>query len=233
MLGEAARKNIIKHNPCNDVKELKEEEFKREILTVDEVKKLFSLDWSRIWKNDNVNYKMNRLAACTGMRMGELRGLLGKYVFDDHIYVCGQYTRFGYTPYTKTKENRNIPITPLIRQELEELLQVNGDGYVFSDDGGISPLTVDRIRRRFENALKNIGIDNAERIRRNITFHAWRHFLNTLLLMSNVVVSKVQKVTGHKTQKMTENYTHFDAKQFSEVRDVQNSLLFIGEPERT
>ena len=66
---------------------------------------------------------------------------------------------------------------------------------------------------------------------RNLSFHAWRHFLNTLLLTSNVGLSKVQKVTGHKTLKMTEHYTHFDTTQFKEVVAVQDNLLAANVPE--
>ena len=54
--------------------------------------------------------------------------------------------------------------------------------------------------------------------------------MNTLLLTSNVVISKVQKVTGHKSLKMTEHYTHFDTKQFTEVREDQTNLLTFNEP---
>jgi hypothetical protein len=43
--------------------------------------------------------------------------------------------------------------------------------------------------------------------------------------MANVALSKVQSVTGHKSDRMTEWYTHYDAKEFSEVRNVQETLL--------
>lgn len=232
MMGEAARQKIIKENPCLAVKELKEEYIEREILTKEEVKKIFPANWSAVWKRE-IHYIANLLAACTGMRLGELRGLRCEYVFDDYIYVCGQYSRHGYKDYTKTKENRNIPISTIMREMLEELMQLNAGGYLFSKDGGKTPLTEDSIRLQFENALKKIGIDEAERMRRNLTFHAWRHFLNTLLRMNNVADSKVQKVTGHKTRKMTEHYTHFDTRQFTEVRQVQTNLLTFNEPEKT
>jgi len=153
MFGEAVRLKLLEINPCSEIKELKRNDVDREIFTVEEVKKLFSPNWAELWSNETV-YIMNRLAACTGMRMGEIRGLMGKYVFDDYVFVCGQYTPTGYKSNTKTKHNRNIPITPLMRKELEGLLQTNGDGYVFSDDKGAKPMSVDRIRRQFDNALK-------------------------------------------------------------------------------
>jgi hypothetical protein len=50
--------------------------------------------------------------------------------------------------------------------------------------------------------------------------------------MANIPDSKVQSVTGHLTQKQTEHYTHFDTRQFAEVREVQTTLLAAGEGER-
>lgn len=226
MLAEPARKKIIKNNPCSEVKELKEEVSERKIFSVEEVRKLFPADWSSVWKS-RFTYMINKLAACTGMRVGELRGLKPEHIFDDYIYVCGQYTRYGYKNKTKTKDNRNIPIMPLIKQELDELIAINGNGYLFSEDGGDKPVTMDSIRTHYNRALRKIGISNEEREKRNLSFHAWRHFFNTYMRMNNVSDSKVQSVTGHKSIKMTERYTHFDTRQFAEVRNVQAELLSL------
>jgi integrase len=112
MLKEAVKAKLIKTNPCTEVKKLRAEEIIRAILTIEEVRKLFPADWAAVWES-KVVYLANRLAACTGLRIGELLGLRGEYVFDDFIFITGQYNRFGYTAHTKTKHNRNIPITPL------------------------------------------------------------------------------------------------------------------------
>jgi integrase len=224
MLGEAVRKKLIKSNPCNEVKELKEDDFNREIFTLDEYRRMFPENWLSVW-GSHLFYMANRLAACTGLRIGELRGLRGEYVFDDYIRICGQYTRYGYKKITKTKENRNIPITPEIKKELDRLMKSNGNGFVFSEDGGNTPVSVDRVRRQFDQACKAIGISRDERSERNLSFHVWRHFINTILRLRNVADSKVQSVTGHKSVKMTAHYTHFDTRQFTEVRDVQAELM--------
>ena len=232
MLGEAVRLKLLKSaNPCSEVKDLRAEDFKRDILTVEEVRKLFPPDWSAVW-NSKVVYKAHLLAACTGLRIGELCGLRGEFVFNDYIYITGQYTRDGYIPNTKTKNNRNIPITSLMRQELEELLQKNESGYVFSDDGGVTPVSTERLNRQYYRALELIGISKEEKKKRNLTFHAWRHFFNTLLRMSNVEDSKVQSITGHRSMRMTDHYTHFDTRKFSEIRDVQDGLLTFKEPKK-
>ena len=172
MIGEAVRSNVLKANPCKEVKKLKAEEIVRNILTVDEARKLFPADWSAVWDSEVV-YKAHLLAACTGLRVGELLGLRGEYVYDDYIHVTGQYTRHGYVTHTKTKHNRNIPIPPMMRQELNELLEANGKGYVFSEDGGETPVAGYRINRDFGKALERIGIGNEEKLKRNLSFHAW------------------------------------------------------------
>jgi integrase len=224
MLDEAVNRGILASNPAKEVKELKAEEAERIILTLEELGKLFPVDWRTVWDNE-VIYKAHKLAACTGMRISELRGLQGKYVFADYIHVCGQYARHGYKAHTKTKRNRNIPITAGMRGELGGLIRLNGEGFVFSEDGGRSPVSPERINRGYEKALGHIGISHEERLERNLSFHAWRHFFNTVLRMENVTDAKVQSVTGHRTKKMTDHYTHFDTRQFAEVREVQTKLL--------
>jgi integrase len=227
MLDEAVKKNMLKVNPAVAVRKVKTEEVKRNILTLAEVNKLFGVPWDTVWE-DWTAYKVNLIAACTGMRISELRGLKKDVVFHDCIFVNGQYTRRGYVDHTKTKHARTVPIPPQVWGELEELIAMNGEGYVFSDDGGLTPIAPERIERQLYKAFETIGISDTERRKRNLTFHAWRHFFNTLLRMSDIADSKVQSVTGHLTRKMTEHYTHFDTRQFAEVRDVQASLLAGG-----
>jgi integrase len=89
------------------------------------------------------------------------------------------------------------------------LRDINGDGYLFSKDGGIKPVSRTTVYKAYFAALDKIGIDKAERSRRKLTFHGWRHFLNTTLLMANVSDSKVMGITGHASKKMKERYTHF------------------------
>jgi integrase len=226
MLEEAVRMKIIKTNPCGQIQKLMAEPVKIEILTPDEVKQIFPADWADVW-NNKMFYTLNKLAACTGMRLGEIVGLRGEYVFDGYIKVCGQYNRYGFTD-TKTHKERNIPIPALIRADLQEYIGMNGAGYVFSENGGETPIERRRVNRAFYNALNGIGITGEERERRHITFHGWRHFFNTTLRMANIADSKVQSITGHATQAMTELYTHFNTAELTEVRDVQDGLFLVG-----
>jgi integrase len=159
------------------------------------------------------------------MRIGEVLGLRGENVRDGYIQVAGQYhEKYGYGP-TKTKEKRNIPIAGIIRDDLEPLIERNGGGYLFSEDGGAVPLKRINVYTALMRALDRIGISRDEARRRGLNLHAWRHFFNTTLRLANVTDRKVQSITGHKTIAMTERYTHFDAKEFVEVKGIQETLL--------
>jgi len=226
MLGEAVRRGLIPYNPCERVKRLKDDRKAIQILTVEEVQKLFPKNYKTIWGDMDIAYAACRLASLTGMRIGEILGLRGEYVFDDYIYVCGQFGSKGYMAHTKTKENRNIPLMP----EMIALLRGldNGNGFVFSLDGGASPVTSSAVRKSFHQALVKIGINRDEIKRRNIKLHAWRHFLNTELLRQGLSVKQVQGVTGHKSERMTELYNHPDPRQITDVIKAQ-SLIAGGE----
>jgi integrase len=230
MLNEAVRQKLIKANPALLVVKLKKDSKAIDILKPNEVKKLFAANWRRVWGDEYMAYVANRLAACTGMRFGEVLGLRGEFVFGDYINVCAQYTSYGYVG-TKTHDSRIVPIPPAMYSDLAQLKKINGDDFIFSKNGGKTPLQRKDVYEAFYEALKNIGIDEEERKKRNISFHGWRHFLNTMLRAANVSDSKVKSVTGHKSSEMTDHYTHFDATKFTEVRRVQETVL-LPTPQR-
>jgi hypothetical protein len=60
---------------------------------------------------------------------------------------------------------------------------------------------------------------------RGLNVHAWRHFFNTELLKGGLTIPQAQAVTGHKSDRMTEWYTHFDPAEFAQAKRVQESLL--------
>jgi integrase len=229
MMAWAVEQEIIKVNPCAKVKKLKNDRKKIEIITVEEVQKLLPKNWKTVWGDKEIAYTANRLASLTGMRAGEILGLRGEYVFDKYIYVCGSYGEYGYGP-TKTKETRFIPLIPEMIGLLKKLGEKNGKGYVFSLDGGAKPVCRKHIYDEFHQALKKIGIDQAEITRRGLSIHSWRHFLNTELQMQGLSIEQVQAVTGHKSDRMTEWYSHFDARQLLKVMDAQHVITGAMKP---
>jgi integrase len=107
---------------------------------------------------------------------------------------------------------------------LRKLIKVNGKGFVFSPDSGATPVCYSIIRRDYFGALNMIGIDENEAKRRGLTLHSWRHFLNTDLLQQGMTLQQVQGVTGHKSARTSEIYTHLDARQIADVVKAQEAI---------
>jgi integrase len=227
MLKWAVKKKILLSDPTTEIEKLINDRKHIEIITKEEFKALFVKDWRRVWENDLVMCTANKLAALTGMRASEVLGLRGEYVFERHIFLCAQYDQYGYRP-TKTKDKHNIPLVPEMIAELNELKSVNGEGFLFSEDGGATPINYKRLLNGYYKALKNIGMTETEIKKRGLCLHAWRHFCNTELQKAGLTIQQVQAVTGHRSERMTEWYSHFDASEFAEVPKVQSELLGLG-----
>ena len=230
MLDRAVKKGHMDRNPCDGVQKAVVKKNKVEIMTAVEVRRLFDpLDATGLW-NDAMHRTLNMLAATTGMRIGEIQGLKGSCLRGEYyLEVSGQYNAFHEYTDTKTHETRYVTIPSIVTLGLAWLREINGDGYLFSTDGGTTPISRSAIYRHFQAALAGIGIDRDERNRRNLTFHKWRHFFNTTLRMGNVADSKVRELTGHKSEAMTELYTHFDPREFVEVRRIQEGIVTCEE----
>jgi len=224
MIKWAVRKRIIDRDPFLDVQKLIVEQRVKKIITPDEFKDLFVSDWETVWDNNFLQCTAHKLSALTGMRCCEVLGLRGENVFDDHIYLCGQYDKYGYRE-TKTKIKHDIPLTDEMIADLQRLTKVNGNGYVFSLDGGVTPVTRLCLYKGLVRALKKIGIDKKQIQERGINLHAWRHFCNTEMLKGGLTIKKVQSITGHKTENMTDNYTHFNPMEFADINKIQADLL--------
>jgi integrase len=225
MLEYALKQKVIKSNPCRLVEKLKHEGREIKILSPEEVKALFPARWSDVWDNFTC-YVVSKVAACTGMRIGEILGLRSEFVCDGYLDVRWQYSQTAGYSDVKTHKPRGIPIHKNLEKDLRRLIGENGEGFVFvTRPGDVKPIGRTTVIQSFYHALERTGIDGAEREERHLTFHSWRHFFNTYLLTENVTDTKVMEVTGHLTEKSKKTYTHFDTTKFSEVVEAQKNLL--------
>ena len=224
MMNWAVKQKLIVSSPTLSIALLKNDRKNLKIISQEEFKAMFVKDWRQVWNNDKIAYMANKLAALTGMRSGEVLGLRGEYVFETYIQVCKQFDKYGYRD-TKTKDKRNIPLHSQMMAELQELIDVNGQGYVFSNNGGESPVSIQYFYNSLMKAFSKIGISTEEIKARGLCFHAWRHFCNTELQKAGLTIQQVQAVTGHKSDRMTELYSHFDPMEFNKVPKMQEALL--------
>jgi integrase len=217
-------RKIIDKDPTDKMGRLVNDRKEIKIITQEEFKKLFVNDWEQVWEGDYISYTANKLAALTGMRASEVIGLKSGFVYDEHIYLCMQYDEYGYRP-TKTKDKHNIPLTGDLINELKQIKQINGDGFIFSLDKGETPMRRRTMYDQFHLALKNIGISDDELAERHLHLHAWRHFFNTEMLKGGMTIPQAQAITGHKSERMTDWYCHFDPAEFGKAMKIQENLL--------
>lgn len=65
-----------------------------------------------------------------------------------------------------------------------------------------------------------IGIDQVERKNRVISFHSWRHYYNSYLIVKGVSLPIIQAIIGHSGDgKMTKHYTKLN------IDDLKQSLI--------
>jgi integrase len=95
----------------------------------------------------------------------------------------------------------------------------------YGENGKDRPMGERSIERCLYAALRTIGITETERRRRHLSFHSWRHFLNTTLRSRGLADSKLRLITGHRSEAMSNLYTHYNASDFSEVVELQEVLL--------
>jgi len=58
-------------------------------------------------------------------------------------------------------------------------------------------------------ALDEIGVTAEERGRRTITFHSWRAFANTFMVVRGISGEKVRQLIRHDSEEMTGHYSDF------------------------
>jgi len=231
MLKEAVRHNYLQVNPAKDVGILKESPKPKGTLTREEATAL--LDNSAIdevWAGDEYHYTLNLVAAYTGMRLGELLGLQRKHVTNSVIEVRHSWggTSYGLGD-TKTHEHRDIPLPQSVFTHLQSFMKKSvfqePDDLVFARHENGTPISDKRVDDMLYHALEQIKIPQAERERRNITFHSWRVFFNTAALNAGLSEKVVRSITGHKTDEMTKHYTRPNVGDLDNVTKFQEGLL--------
>lgn len=226
MLNEAERLELISSNPVRRVKPPRVTVNKRVIPSAEETRALFlPQHWS-----DPVALAANLFAAFTGARLGECLGLQCSDVLDGYVVIRHSMGRLDGLKGTKTGVVREIPVPELLQTVLQRLIADNGDGFVFSRDGGRKPLYDRTVTGALRQALLNIGL-SAEQIReRKLTFHCWRHFYNSVLLRHGVPLSVTQQLVGHTTVASTTRYNATTSGTPAVLRDYVESALkeYVG-----
>ncbi|MCX6132599.1 MAG: site-specific integrase [Ignavibacteriales bacterium] len=142
------------------------------------------------------------LAACTGMRRGEIVNLRWKDV-DLSQKVVRVHSSSTYR--TKSGKRRVIPLNVIALQLLERLDHKTSEDYVFTIEGR-------RVRdlylsRKFSQHVHRLGFPIGYH------FHSLRHSFASWLVQNGAPIYEVQKLMGHSTIQVTEIYAHLAPSQ--------------------
>jgi integrase len=234
ILKEAFRLGYIPSDPTIRIQSLAEEKSMRGVLSIAELKKLFADGaCATIWKGDHKLFVANLLAACTGMREGEIRGLLIRDVHEDYIDVQHSWEQGYGLKGAKWGSERRVTVPKSVSKLLAELITNSpykaAEDLVFYGKKRDIPIHARAFIDALYASLGAIGIDEEERKARAVTFHSWRHFLNSIS-RGRVPDEKLRLMTGHRTEEMTEHYTHLLEEDYTEIRKVQEDVF--GNSER-
>ncbi len=229
VLKEAFRLGYIPVDPSSNIGMLATDKVKRDVLSIAEAKKLFSIDTLQsAWKGNVKLFAANLLAASTGMREGELRGLQIKNVHDAYIDVVNSWEQGHGLKGAKWGSERRVTIPESVSKLLKTMIEASPyreqEDLVFYGEARDTPLHSRAFINSLYAALEAIGIDGDQRKTRNLTFHSWRHFLNSIA-RGRVPDEKVRLMTGHRTEQMTEHYTHLLEEDYSAIREMQDDVF--------
>lgn len=161
---------------------------------------------------------------CTGMRKGEALAIQSKDIDRQRkvIHVTKSvYHGAGGKPYIKTPKTeagfRDIPLLDILQEQLPKELMP--DHFLFSQDGGASPLTEGQYSQCWKNYARSTGI--------RCTAHQLRHSYATMLYETDGVELKdAQALLGHATAAMTQDiYTHLRDSRQERTAQLLNAQL--------
>ena len=194
-------KVISVENPTNGIKKLPEDNERRRYLSVEQQKRLLS--------HCKGHTKIIVLTALqTGLRWNEMMSLKwsespeGSYIdFNEGQIVI-------HSSLSKSKYQRNIPMSYSLQCELFDLKKTTKSEYVF-----VSPKTgkpFNNIHRSFKRAVKEVGL-------RDFRFHDLRHVFASSLASKGMSLFLIQNLLGHTTPRTTQRYTHYLPNQLKDA----------------
>ena len=157
------------------------------------------------------------VAAYTGLRQGELRGLRWQHVdfVRSIVHVLENVTR-GRRSSPKGRRRRTVPLAPTAAQELVALQNASHwtdeQDAVFAAPATGNPMARAGIMDRYREALLAAGLPV------HFSFHDLRHTFGTTMARAGVPVGTIQAWMGHADLATTQLYMHYAPAQQDAAR---------------
>lgn len=183
MFNLAIDNDLLTENPVRKAGMLREDNISVRFLLIEEQKRLYkSVDEVAPYLRPIIT-----MALHTGMRKGEILNLKWSNI------KCG----FIELLETKSGKMRSIPISPILRDVLNQLPKVSE--YIFVNPKTNRPYT--DIKKSWHKVLNNAGIEN-------LRFHDLRHTVATRMVEQGADLLVVKDILGHTMIETTMRYAH-------------------------
>jgi integrase len=218
-LSEAYRLGKIDSNPGAKVRKLQSNSSERKIFSKDEAKSFLG------FATDPRQYAINLVAATAGLRLGECRGLLHEDVKDGYIEVRHNWQDGEGLKEPKWGSSGQVPIPPKTQKVLSELIAANpyGNNFVFWGSDADIPISK-RMVSDYYNGIVEEKMKITDRVKRGLTFHAWRHYY-TSGLRGKISDHALRSFTRHSNEDMTERYTHITEETKRAVSELADKII--------
>lgn len=163
----------------------------------------------------------------TGLRKGEALALQGKDIDyknkEIHVTKSVYFDGGGFANIKSTKTENGIRIVPILDVLFEVLPTIKKNQYLFSGDGGTTPIKQWEYNLKIWKQVKAYGI--------KCTAHQLRHQYATILFEAGLPEKDAQMLLGHADIRFThqvythisEQRKHFEAKTLNEYVSQSNS----------
>ncbi|MCG2587759.1 tyrosine-type recombinase/integrase [Rhodohalobacter sulfatireducens] len=140
----------------------------------------------------------------------------------ENLIFKNKELEYIYIPPGKGRKEKEIPIHPILKKELDRYLKVRGevdqDEYVFIYFGGRfkgRPVSGQVVYKEFKRYAELADVPSSR------TLHGMRHRAVTSWIELGLSTADAAFLAGHSNQRVTEKYTHLTAKH---LKDKMNRL---------
>ncbi len=205
MLKQAMKRDLVMRNVASLVAAPKPKNARNRVLEPEE--------WNRLYSAAPEWFKLILLVGYhTGMRLEEILTLTWERIDLEkgRIFLPGSLT--------KTGQDRSVPLTPLLRKELQQHRDQGGvnriQGLVFQKDGK----KINHSYRVVQELCKEQKIPN-------FVFHDLRHCAVTNLADAGVDTEVIMKIVGHSSVEMFLRYRTIKAEKLDAAMSSLNTLI--------
>ena len=162
----------------------------------------------------------------TGLRKGEALALQGRDINKKErtIPITKSVYHVDNKPYIKRpKTEAGNRIVPILDPLIDKIPNIPDDCYLFSLDGGKTPLTEWEYNKLWKEFSRKTGI--------TATAHQLRHSYATMLFECGIDVKDAQDLLGHSTAAMTQDiYTHLrDSRRKDTAAKLNQAIADLAE----